>query len=986
MKKILLLFSFLLLAFQMYAQQDKVSDFKEAKDYVILAPAGLNNTDASIINGDVAVTNGAITGFDPETGPGELLKEVEVNSATAQLVHQIAQDAYDFLKNQPATVNGADPVIGDAFSESTDAMVLGPGVYTFSNPNVLLSGDLRLDGLGQMDAVFIFKIEGNLTYEPGSVIAFERGAQARNVFFQIGGTLVPAAAPAKPGSNAVLAGNFLVNNNGSATGEAIRFQEGTSLGGRILALNGSITLDDNNVYRADIIEAALTIEKTGDRRIVPVGEEIIYKITINNYGPEPAANVQVVESFPWDNMKVIDVTYSSPYPVQVTLDEEKRIFTIGLGNLKVKDKVEIFVKAKALVPGKTVTNRVSVTSETKNSNPLKGNAEYSIEIPKSSANLEVTKTVENLTSKDNNRSKVGDILKYTVKVKNLGPDRTTNILIKESFPFEYLNIIGVPTATLGTTYSTDVSVWSISKLELNEEVVLTITAQIKKDGKIVNTAEVTNSDILDPTGLNNRATVVTNAGAVPLTNLQIVKTASSPTIVLGNEVTYTLTVRNNGPDLAPATGITITDVLPTDLKYVRSSPEAILDNITGAFTWTIGNLAKDAEASVTITAIPNVAGQIVNTAKVTGDQLDLIPVNNESSVTICVAPTMPVLAAGKREVCVGDILTYSVDNMEGVSGFEYILPTGFTKITGSGSTIVVKVDDTAQENSEISVVPININTLCSNGAPLVIKIKVNRPPALPGAITGPAAVCVTSEQVYSIEPVPGADAYTWKVPTNWKIVSGQNTNSIKVLVGSDPGTVSVLVSNGCGTGGTSVTSNISPNAVPVTPIIVDQSGPCAGLVYTVTNSADATGFNWIVPEGFTIISGQGTNSIKVSADGLNRKGTISVTTTNAAGCTSIVATLQADAKAADSNLSFPTAFTPNGDDKNEMWIVENLLKFPDNDIQIINRWGNEVFRTKSYQNNWRATGLGEGTYFYVIRVKLCDNTNKVFRGYITVVR
>ncbi len=124
----------------------------------------------------------------------------------------------------------------------------------------------------------------------------------------------------------------------------------------------------------------------------------------------------------------------------------------------------------------------------------------------------------------------------------------------------------------------------------------------------------------------------------------------------------------------------------------------------------------------------------------------------------------------------------------------------------------------------------------------------------------------------------------------------------------------------------------------------------------------------------------------MTADRLDRTGTITVTATNAAGCNSIAATLAANAKAADANLTFPTAFTPNGDDKNEAWKVDNLLKFPDNEIHIINRLGNEVFRTKNYQNNWQAAGLGEGTYFYVLRVKLCDGVSKVYRGYITVVR
>jgi gliding motility-associated-like protein len=140
-----------------------------------------------------------------------------------------------------------------------------------------------------------------------------------------------------------------------------------------------------------------------------------------------------------------------------------------------------------------------------------------------------------------------------------------------------------------------------------------------------------------------------------------------------------------------------------------------------------------------------------------------------------------------------------------------------------------------------------------------------------------------------------------------------------------------------------------------------------------------------VPEGFTIKAGQGTPTISVTVDRPDRKGTISVTADNAS-CSSVAATLAPDTNAAAADLTFPQAFTPNGDDKNETWQVVNLLKFPDNDLQIINRWGNEVYRTKSYQNNWRATGLADGTYFYILRVALCDGSNKVYRGYITVMR
>ena len=76
----------------------------------------------------------------------------------------------------------------------------------------------------------------------------------------------------------------------------------------------------------------------------------------------------------------------------------------------------------------------------------------------------------------------------------------------------------------------------------------------------------------------------------------------------------------------------------------------------------------------------------------------------------------------------------------------------------------------------------------------------------------------------------------------------------------------------------------------------------------------------------------------------------------------------------------------NGDGKNDNWLVKNLEKFPDNEMVIFNRWGSEVHKQKSYKNDWAAKGLEQGTYFYKVRVKLCDGVYKEYTGYVTIFR
>ncbi|NMB81816.1 MAG: gliding motility-associated C-terminal domain-containing protein [Ignavibacteria bacterium] len=78
-------------------------------------------------------------------------------------------------------------------------------------------------------------------------------------------------------------------------------------------------------------------------------------------------------------------------------------------------------------------------------------------------------------------------------------------------------------------------------------------------------------------------------------------------------------------------------------------------------------------------------------------------------------------------------------------------------------------------------------------------------------------------------------------------------------------------------------------------------------------------------------------------------------------------------------------FTPNGDGQNDTWVIKNLDVFRENQLFIYNRWGNEVYTTKNYANNWNGSDLAEGTYFYILKVKICEDWYE-FNGYVTILR
>ena len=85
----------------------------------------------------------------------------------------------------------------------------------------------------------------------------------------------------------------------------------------------------------------------------------------------------------------------------------------------------------------------------------------------------------------------------------------------------------------------------------------------------------------------------------------------------------------------------------------------------------------------------------------------------------------------------------------------------------------------------------------------------------------------------------------------------------------------------------------------------------------------------------------------------------------------------------NTDIIIPNIITPNGDNKNDFFEIKNLLlSSPQNNLSIFNRWGNKVFETSNYTNNWNGDKLTEGTYFYVLTL----SDGKKNHGMITLVK
>ena len=187
--------------------------------------------------------------------------------------------------------------------------------------------------------------------------------------------------------------------------------------------------------------------------------------------------------------------------------------------------------------------------------------------------------------------------------------------------------------------------------------------------------------------------------------------------------------------------------------------------------------------------------------------------------------------------------------------------------------------------------PLNCTPATSNTT-----ISISSNPPSPGAISGPATLCNPNNLVitYSIAPVVGATSYTWAVPGATILLSGQGTNSITVrwpfsaIHAGVVGNICVTAnnSNSCGSSNPSCLGISVQLATPVTPPSISGAAKaCNGdvVIYSIASVTRADSYNWVVPVGATISSGQGTSIITVTYGPSFVGGSITVTASNACG-------------------------------------------------------------------------------------------------------
>ncbi|MEI6347421.1 MAG: ice-binding family protein [Bacteroidota bacterium] len=190
-----------------------------ASDFAVFTAVGaFENLGASSVTGDVGTQAGAFSGFLP----GVLVGDIHVADSVS---YQAALDVNTAFSEISGMTCGI--VLETTMGNNQR---LTPNTYCLGAASTL-NGNLILDGNGDSNAVFIFKIDGALFVNPFSRMILENSASISHVYWSINGKLTA-------GESAVLKGTFIVNG-------AIDFLEGSTLEGRALSREGAISLHNN---------------------------------------------------------------------------------------------------------------------------------------------------------------------------------------------------------------------------------------------------------------------------------------------------------------------------------------------------------------------------------------------------------------------------------------------------------------------------------------------------------------------------------------------------------------------------------------------------------------------------------------------------------------------------------------------------------------------------------------------------------------------
>lgn len=377
---------------------------------------------------------------------------------------------------------------------------------------------------------------------------------------------------------------------------------------------------------------------------VAVGGSATYTLTVSNTG-NIADSVQVVDTFSGVFVSATPSVGLCAVPVGQTV-------TCALGDIANPGSATIAVVTSFAAAGSYPNSAtVSAAGTTIDTNGDNNTAAVTTKVGTADVSITKTDAVASYTP--------GENYTYTITVTNNSVGVATGVAVSDTLAGSTVVSCSVGVCAAGGGTFT----WNIGSLATGSVIAtLVVKPDPAKRDALANTASVTSTNF--DTDLSNNSATDTESAVAPKVDLALAKTTTATAIHAGDTVTYTLTVTNAGP--STATGVVITDTLPTGLTFVSATGGGVAAGST--VTWSLAApLAPLGTASVdlTVKVADDQVDPFTNTATVTSaaGETDTNPANNTASLDSTlnadadVAVTMtgdPTTAAG------GDTITFTV--------------------------------------------------------------------------------------------------------------------------------------------------------------------------------------------------------------------------------------------------------------------------------------------------------------------------------------
>ncbi|SHH61541.1 conserved repeat domain-containing protein, partial [Flavobacterium granuli] len=462
--------------------------------------------------------------------------------------------------------------------------------------------------------------------------------------------------------------------------------------------NNSPTENDQaQVVITPIQRADLSVVKTVDLATPRVGDNVKFRIALNNAGPSDATGVVVNDLLPSGYTFVSYTSTSGLYNStsgnwtlsgSVINGKTEYLDIVAKVNPITGTANEYRNNAQVIASGQTDPDSIP-------NDGLGDDFSTVTTVPTALIDLSLTKSVDNISPS------AGSNVVFTVRVSNAGPSTATGVQVRDVLPSGYTIVGATPSSG---TYTNATGLWTIATIANGASAVLTVTATVNATGNYTNVAEIVAADQTDvnSTPGNNILTeddqdqVTISRG--PLVDLSLTKSVNNNTPIVGENVTFRITISNAGP--SEANGVVVTDKLPSGYSFVSSAPSVgTYNNISGS--WTVGNLANAGTATLDITAKVLPTGNYNNIAEVTGaNEVDSnsTPGNNDATENdqseVVITPIQSADLSVVKTVNittpkVGDTVTFTIavknDGPSNATGVvvKDMLPSGYEFVSAS---------------------------------------------------------------------------------------------------------------------------------------------------------------------------------------------------------------------------------------------------------------------------------------------------------------